>query len=834
MLRLVVRSAVGHARRLALAGLAVVIGVAFVAGALTLADSARRSYGTLVHQVTTGTDVYVRGPETDVRQGIGDFTPLPEAVISLTARVPGVGANQGQIVRLGSLVDPRGVFMSPTTTTYVLSWPKVATLASFSLVTGRAPVATGEVAVDASTAARNRLAVGSPLRVGIGVASPQPARVVGIVRPRVGGDLTNASSVFVDQAWAQSVLHIPGRVDLIELAATPGVSPDDLRARVAAVLPNDGTQAITSRQYADAQLANLTRRAGSATIVLVALAGLALLVGGGVVFNSFGLLVHERVREVALLRAVGMSRRQVFVSVLGEWLSVGVVASVSGAALGGPAAAALRRVGSWSGRSVATGPIAVRLDVLAVAACSGVVLVAVAGLLPARRATLLSPVEAARPDEDRRSRLGPPAAAVAVAGGACLVAARAASPTWTERLDTAGGIALALAVLVSLPAAGPIALDLVARAFRPSGSTGEVAWANLRRTPRRYIAPAASLMLGVAMVTGVEVIAGSAHASVQSLVARAERADYVIVSDAAPGVDPEAVEKVREAPAVTVVSEVGSDRFTADGRAAQFTAIDADSAPAVLNLSTHSGNITGFSDGQILLTRSEAALHGYRVGRYVAARFGTQRRFLLIAAVIADNGITQGYVIPFETYRRQYPAATIRAVFVKGAPPGELAREVAVGVRGFPGVQVLDAATYATLQARRAEAPVALVEALAGFAIVIALLGVADALALAVVARLPELSLLRVLGMTPRQLAATVAWEALAVGVVGALFGVAAGMAIGLGVVGAAGARGLTEMVVPVARVAIVVLAVVAGAVIAAVLPARRAGRVTGLEQLAP
>jgi putative ABC transport system permease protein len=203
---------------------------------------------------------------------------------------------------------------------------------------------------------------------------------------------------------------------------------------------------------------------------------------------------------------------------------------------------------------------------------------------------------------------------------------------------------------------------------------------------------------------------------------------------------------------------------------------------------------------------------------------------LRVDAIIADNGITHDWVIPFETYRRGYRSAPIRALFVKGAPGGDLEtlrRQVDVGVNGFPGVSVLDAPTYARAQAVKAEGPIALVQALVGLSIVVALLGVANALSLSVVERKWELGLLDVLGMTPTQVSLTVQWEAIFIALAGVVFGVGAGLVLGLGLAQAVSVHGFTRLTVPVGSIGGTAALVVVAAFLAAAIPARRAVRLS-------
>jgi putative ABC transport system permease protein len=607
-----------------------------------------------------------------------------------------------------------------------------------------------------------------------------------------------------------------------------------LRAAVQTVLPDDGSSAVTSRQYAAAQTANLARRSGSVTAILVALALLALVVGIGVVVTTLMALVVQRTRELALLRTVGLSRGQAAASVLIEAAVLGLLAGVAGALLGLPAAIGLRGLVRASGRTLPDSAVHVRAWMLLVPAALGVLATVLAGLAPARRAGAVPPVAAFRaaqattPGPHARWTVGV-AIAAGVAGFGLLVAGTVRSATTPAALFAVAGGLLALAAALTLPRLAPAVLAVAGRLLGRLGPAGTVARQNLRHQPQRAVVPAAALVLGIGFVTGVAVLSSSVHASIAALVRRADRADLVIVSDGAPGIDPEAVEKVREAPAVAGLVELGHDRFTVDGRAAELSAIDITTAPGVLALPVRSGSLQGLVDGTIAVTESAARARGLHVGDHVRVQLGVpQRRALQVVAIIADNGVTRDWILPFETYRRSYYAPTIRAVFVQaapGTPAATLERQAKVGVAGFPGVEVLDPATYATRQARRAEGPVGLVQTLAAMAVVLALVGVGNAIGLAVLERQDELRLLRLVGMTTKQVSLSVHWEAVAVAALGTVVGLAAGLVLGLTMAIGGRAHGLEHVVVPVPVLALVVLLVLAGAFVAATVPAHRAAR---------
>ena len=518
---------------------------------------------------------------------------------------------QGQVVRIGQLVTVGGKFLEPNRPTYLYSWIESRTLLPFVLTAGRAPSADGEIVVTTATARDAGLRIGDPIRVSVSESTPHPGRIVGLVRPRTGGDLTGAGAVFIDDAWAQRLTGIGDKWDLIDVVAAHDVSSETLRNRIKQIVPDDGTSVITTAEYDNAQLANLARRSSSLTAILLALSFLAFLVGCGVVFTTFSMLLAQRTRELSLLRTIGMARSQVYLSVLGEGVVVGLVASTVGALAAVPAAYALRGLTVLSGQSASFASIHFDPEVVVLAALCGTLICVAISALPARRASRVAPVEAWRdahpaPPAPIPKLLGILPAIVGTVGLLALLVGALASAT-APSLDAVGAVTVTIAVLIVLPVCAPSLFRFLGAIAGRTGAAGSVAGAGVAGNPRRVIAPILALVLGLGMVTTVAIVAASAHAAMDQLVSRADKADFVVVSDAAPGIDVEAVEKLAQAPDLRVVSEVGNDTFDRDGHSDEFTAVDTDTASLVLNLPVESGSLAHFQDGDIVITARRRA-----------------------------------------------------------------------------------------------------------------------------------------------------------------------------------------------------------------------------------
>ena len=840
MWRLALSTTLAHRSRLALTWLAVALGVAFVAGSLVLTDTSSRVLDDQFRSSTAGVDLTVRSAAAfDSAMGVEvQRDPLPADLADRVAATPGVATvraaagGAAQLSAHGTAVDPNGP-------TLLGSWGQ-APFTTYTLRSGHAPRATDEVVLDAATARQQHLGIGDTVTVS--ATGSRALRVVGLAAIGGADGLPNTAVVLVDLPTAQSLLGLGSRISSVEVVAGDGVAVADLRARLAGALGS--AYAVTSAQDAAAASADAAKQSVHfLRVVLLALAGAGLVVGAFLIANTFGIVLTQRSKELALLRAAGATGRQVFSSVVGEALVVGLTGAAGGTLLGVGAAYGLRGLAQGAGLALPAGPLTVSARTLFVAVAAGSLVTLLAALGPARRAARVAPVEAMRasdpvPAGPRRRR--------AVTGWVVLglgLVQLVASAALRDVRGVGLGAALLLAALVVLgPAVAPGLARTVGRPLESFGVPGQLARESTARNPRRTAATAMALAIGLALVSFVGVLGCSVKA-ITAGGTEAVTADLLVQSsrdEMLGGLSPEVGRRVAALREVAAASPTRFGHWLDRGTTSALTAVDPATLPRVAKVELTAGSLSGLANGGVVVAESTATERHLHVGDTVAMTFPRDgEQTLRVVGVLAEKtaqALSTGYVISTDTYARHYSEdvdATVYVALAKGVDATKARSAIAAAVADFPNAQVRDQAEAAAGRAAAIEEVLGLVTVLLGFAVLIALLGITNTLALSIVERTREIGLLRAVGMTRQQLRWMVRAEAALVAAVAVVVGLVLG--VGLGVATIAGLSSDTDLVVSVPAgqlVATVVLAVLAG-LAAGLLPARRAARLDVLDAIA-
>jgi putative ABC transport system permease protein len=582
---------------------------------------------------------------------------------------------------------------------------------------------------------------------------------------------------------------------------------------------------------------------GFFTTGLLGFAAISLLVGALIIWNTFSILVAQRTRELALLRAVGASRRQVRFSVVAEAFVIGLVSAALGLGLGLGVAAGLRAALAVVGIEVPTTTLQVEPRTIAAALLVGVVVTVLAALLPARQATRVAPVAALRA-VDAPAR---PVGRTRIAGGALLTvlgaAGLAAAMVEEGRLGLAAvAMLLTLAGVLTL---APLIATVVTRLIgaplgRLGGTTAQLARRNALRSPRRTANTATALMIGLALVSTVTVVASSMKASVADVIADSSRADFILkgAGQASPGLPPQLTEELRGVDGVGTVSELRFASAQVDGATTFVSAVDPATAETAADLEVTSGSVADLGSGSVLVSDKVAEAKGWTVGDTVPITYAqTGEQSLTVVGTYANTALLgSDYVTDLAVHDANGGTALDVAVLVVAADGADL-DDVRAGletvVDAYPVAQLDDEASFTESQAQTIDQLLAIVTMLLALAVIIALLGIVNTLALSVFERTRELGLLRAVGMTRRQVRAVVRWEAVIVAVLGALLGAVLGLAFGAALTRGLAGEGLSVLAIPGGRLALYVLFAALAGVLAAIGPARRAARVDVLHAVA-
>jgi len=839
MLRLTLQSIRAGKARFALTAAAVVLGVAFMAGTLVLTDTIDKAYDGIAATQLASTDAVVQahGAVDAGVEGIERGT-LPASVLDVVRGTPGVAAADAIVDGSARLVGRNGKLVDDSreqATPIGMGWPTSEDLNPLRLVAGHAPRAAREIVIDRASARDGGFAPGETARVLTGSGSAR-YRIVGIATFGADDDAGGAGVVAFTPATAARVLGEPGRLDSVRAVASPGVSQSELAGRIRAALaaspPGSRVEVLTGQ----AALAAAEDAAhGEVTFVstfLVVFAGVALLVGGFVIFNAFSITVAQRTRETALLRAIGSSRRQVKRMVVAEAAVLGVVASAVGVVLGVGLARGLAALFESAGVELPGGSIVVSDRAVVVSMVVGTVVTVLAAWLPARRAARVAPVAALRePDADdpgvarRRAVIGTVLTGLGIALVVMGSGGGAAGPV-------AGG---ALAVFAGVVVLGPVVAPRFVRVVGAPlaslrGMTGVLARDNAARNPKRTAATASALMIGVALVVLMSVFASSVRSSIDANIDDALYSDWVITPiQTQDGLSPTVARAVDSLPETASVTAFRFAPATLDGATVQLTGIDPATIERHVDVDVRAGSVGALGVHEIGVRHQTATARGWHVGDEITLRFaetGAQR--FRVALIYGLRDPLGDYVISQRAFDANVTHVNDQGMFVLDAPGvSEPTARAAIQrvLAATPTARLHTPAEFKADVAARIDQLLNLIYVLLVLGIVVALLGVANTLALSVVERRRELGLLRAVGMHRRQVRASVRWEAVLVALLGTLVGTALGLGFGWALVESLSGEGIERMAVPGTRLALIVALSAVAAVLAAALPARRAAR---------
>jgi putative ABC transport system permease protein len=832
------RGAVAHSARLVGTALAVALAVTLVSGTFILTDTIDAAF----HRASADTgssDVVVRSTALFSAQAnsLPEREPVPESLVDKILAIPGVKEAWTAIQGYAELLDKQGQAIEakglPTVGSSVT--PDVV------LVSGKAPAGPDEMAIDLETARRYGLELGDKIKV-LFSGETREFTIGGLLK--AAGDVVASTKAIFDAATAQRVLGEEGKVDAIPVRAVSGVSAEELRSRINAALP-DQYEAVTAEQLAKESAESWTKAVGFLPTALLLFAAVALLVGGFLICNTFSILVTQRSKELGLLRALGASPAQITASVLFEAFAVGLVGSLAGVLLGFGAAWGLLALFDTMGYELPSASVVFLPRTALVGVAAGVAVTVLAAVLPARRATRVSPVGAIRAADGARTAGGGRVIVGASAGLAGLatlltgVLGGGAKPLVAVGLGAAG-ILTALAVLAPLvarPAARTVGTPLV----RLLGQPGFLGRENAMRSPRRTASTAAALMIGIGLVGVVAIMAASVKASASRIVEDSLRADFVLTptgfAGAAGGLPPAVAERVRKSKLVAAVSEIRGGQWGLDGRTQTLLAVDPKTATTMHEVDPASAAaVRRLDDSGVLVRDITAERYGWQVGDTVPMTFaksGTKK--MRIQGTFSSTAVRTDYVITLGAYKANYAQQFALEVDVALAPGVSAAAgraELERVLAEYPVARIMDHAEVVAAQEEKVDQLLVPVTALLGLSIIIALLGIANTLALSTHERTRELGLLRAIGMARRQLRSMIRSEAVIIACLGAVLGVAVAVFFGWALVASMRHLGVTELVIPVGQLGGLAALATAAGMLAGTLPARRASSLAVLDAI--
>ncbi|MEV6180742.1 ABC transporter permease [Streptomyces sp. NPDC052016] len=836
MFRTALRNVLAHKARLLMTVLAVMLGVAFVSGTLvftnTISDAYQKSSAKGFDQV----DVAVR-PEYQESEGdqVGRTAELTQDLLEESGRVPGAAAAIGVVNGFTALADKDGKligggFQSQGGNYWGDKDPR------YPLKDGSAPHGAGQVVIDSETARRAGYEVGDTIRMSVDGPVLTP-KITGVFTTDDGNVAAGGSLALFDTATAQKLFGKTGTYDQIDVRAAAGTSQSALKAALDKALPADLVETTTGRELADEQAELISSQMSGLKQGLLVFAGIALFVGTFIIANTFTMLVAQRTKELALLRAVGASRRQVTRSVLIEAFVVGTVAGGTGLVAGIGIGAGLRSLMGTLGATVPDGPLVISPGTVATALAVGVVITMLAAWLPGRRAAKIPPVAAMSSVHAQattrslvlRNTIG---ALFSAAGVAVVLAATTMDGSDGQAPMGLGAVLLIIGVFVLTPLLSRPLIAAAAPVLRIFGVSGKLARQNSVRNPRRTAATASALMIGLTLITGMTVMAGSLQKSIDKMASSAISADYVVSMANGNELSPDVDEKLRATDGVTATSPLRNAPSRVDGQTEYLTGVNGSVIGELTDLPIDNGSFkVGGTD--VVVDRDRAESLGWKAGSSftVAYEDGKKQR-LTVAGVYEGNELISGILLDNATLAPHVTDPTDMQVMVKtsgGASDATKDRlEKALGSN--PAISVQSKQDISEEIAQMFTLMLNMLYGLLAMAVIVAVLGVINTLAMSVFERSQEIGMLRAIGLDRRSVKRMVRLESLVISLFGGVLGIGLGVFFGWAAGELLATKMATyELVLPWGRMTVFLALAAAVGVLAALWPARRAARLNML-----
>ncbi|MGD3109938.1 ABC transporter permease [Streptomyces sp. YGL11-2] len=852
MLRTALRNVLAHKARLLMTVLAVSLGVACVCGTLVFADSSAAAYRAAASKNFADIAVTVTPkeppPAATANQPAG---ALDDALVRKLTDVPGVATVRPSADGSATLNAADGTPLRAGK-----AWANLAAAyvpgkdgkdSRYPLVKGHAPRNGDELAVDATTAAAGRFGIGD--RVTLATDGPvMTKRLVGIVTTKDTRVTAGGTLALFDKATAQRLFASPGHYTGIDLSAAPGTDQFTLSDRVAAILPAGRAEATSGAAQATQQATYVDTLTRGYTKLPLVFAGVSLFIGSFLIVNTFTMLVSRRTREIALLRAIGATRRQVVRSVLWEAALLGLAASAAGFLLGLGIAAVLPDILSTAQDTLPHGPLVVGPRPVAAALGVGVGVTVLAAWLPSRRAAKVAPVEAMRsaeqPPSTTRSRIrGVVGLVLLVLGAGLLISLTGAKDASVENLQSAmlGCALLVIAMIALAPLLAAPVIRLTGRLTGRFGIAGRLARENALRDPRRTAATASALMVSTALVAGLAVIGNSTGQALDHQAAAGLGADYVI-STRTPTtrIDPAAVKRVADTSGVRTATAVADSTLFTGGRVQQISGVDPTTVDAVMKLDFVSGSAHDLGPGRIAVSSTLARQQGLRTGSRLDAGMGRGQdvEHYTVVGVYKDNPVARDALgARTDVQKKGSTPHSVQRILVRtddGAASRTTETRLRTAVGDNPLLTVQDRAELVHEAAGTLSNLLTLMYGLLAIGVVISALGIANTLAMSVSERTREIGVLRAIGMDRSGIRRMIRLESVTVAAFGTLLGLAGGL-FGAWAVGALanGAMEQYSLALPWGALLLVCLVSLAIGVVAAAVPARRAAALSPLEAVA-
>ena len=842
MLKVTLRGLLAHKVRLIATAVSVLLGVAFMSGTQVLTSSVSASFDKVFADVYSSIDVVVRSSnKVDTPFG-SQRTRISESVLPTVEGVPGVEAAEGQVVGQIKVLDKsnKPLVTAQGPPNFGLNWLTSPSLNGWTVVDGVAPSGPDDIVLDAKSADDGNYAVGDTVNVSV-TSGVKSFTLVGIAKFGKLDTWGGAQSALFATSTIQTLVGEPDVYDWISIAGKDGESQTQLADAVSKAIP-PGTEAITGKEFTAESQDAFQKIIGIFNTFLLVFALIALFVGSFIIYNTFSIIVAQRTRELALLRAIGASRGQVLRSVIAEAFLVGLGASIIGVGFGILLAIGLNSLMQKIGFSGPDTPIVIPPVAIISSIVVGTVITLVSAVFPARRAATIPPVAAMRDvaiDRTGTSRKR-------VIFGLLLLALGAFMLWFGLNGNSDSGLQIigggAFSVFIGLTVIGPVVAAPFASLIgwplqRTRGIAGRLARENAMRNPRRTSTTASALMIGIGLVGFIAVTAQSIKVSTVEAIDQSVKGQYVVTTEGfgSTALPQSLATQLGEVPGVATAAGIGGTFASVDGKSKVVLTADPESISKVITFTDVQGSFTQLGIGQIAASEQQAKDNGLAIGQTVDATFlQGGATTLTISSIYKTDFPSQGsgWIIATAEFNSVVPPAqqTYNSIYITlkdQSSAGIDAAQPALQkvVDGVPGAKLQNLSEFKKAQTDQANQFLVIVYVLLALALIIAIVGVVNTLLLSVYERTRELGLLRAVGMNRRQVRSSIRLESVIISLMGTIIGLVIGLIFGWALVTALSDQGITSFSIPWTQLIVIVFIATLAGVGAALYPAWRASR---------
>ncbi|MEW9521532.1 ABC transporter permease [Streptomyces tubercidicus] len=842
MFRTALRNVLAHKARLLMTALAVMLGVAFVSGTLVFTSTISAAFQASSQKGYGNVDVAIQPRSSDSGAGAagpagpaGPAPKLDQKLLDKAAGVPGAGSVTGIVSGFTAVADKKGELIGDGMSTRGGNYFSGTSGkdSRYPMRDGSPPKGPHEFALDAPSADKAGYKVGDTVRISVD-GPVREQKLTGIFTTDDGSVATGSSLALFDTRTAQKLFATPGAFNEIHVKAAAGTSQTALKDAIDKVLPKGTAQATTGKKLAEKDAEAIASDMDEMKFMLFVFAGIALFVGIFLIVNTFTMLVAQRTKELALLRAVGASRRQVTRSVLIEAFVVGAIAGAAGLVAGIGIGAGLRALMSSTGAGMPDGPLVVSLSTVLVSLVVGIVVTVLAAWLPGWRAAKIPPVAAMN---SVHATATTKSQVVRNTTGALLAGAGTAGVLVATGMDDgrsmmgAGALLLLIGVFILTPLLSRPLIALAAPVLRGYGIAGTLARQNAVRNPRRTAATASALMIGLTLITGLTVAAGGLQKGVGKMATDSLKADYVVSMANSRPLSPDVAKELNKQDEVTAVSPL---RLSAAGPGAgNLTGVNGKDFAKLTQLKFTKGSLGELHGDRVVVDEDIAKKKGLQPGSHFAVTYEDGKKgTLTVSGVYQANMMINGILLDNATLAPHQQQIADEKLLVKmedGAT--DTTKDALVKALGKnPAITIADKNDVSDDYARMFNTMLNMLYGLLAMAVIVAVLGVINTLAMSVFERSREIGMLRAIGLDRRGIKRMVRLESLVISLFGGVLGIGLGVFFGWAAGELIDAKLPTyELVLPWGRIGIFLALAAAIGVLAALWPAHRASRLNML-----